>query len=174
MRQERLISDGTKVPLARGETLEVSPIRAGAGNLWMFKVLFLLFLTVPLTEIYFLIRIGSYIGALPTILLCILTAAGGAVLLRIQGIQTLFSARQKLRQGELPADDLLGGLILLISGVLLLTPGFITDVIGFLCLVPALRSLLILRLLRNASIKMRARNIVIEGEYWTDDNKRIR
>ena len=140
----------------------------------MFKILFLLFLAAPLVEIYFLIQIGGYIGALPTILLCILTAAAGAILLRIQGIQTLFSAQQKLRQGEIPADDLLGGLILLISGVLLLTPGFITDVIGFLCLVPALRSLLILRLLRNASIKIRSRNIVIEGEYWADDhNKRI-
>ena len=140
----------------------------------MFKILFLLFLATPLVEIYFLIQIGSYIGALPTILLCILTAAGGAILLRIQGIQTLFSAQQKLRQGEIPADDLLGGLILLISGVLLLTPGFITDVIGFLCLVPALRSLLILRLLRNASIKIRSRSTIIEGEYWADDhNKRI-
>ena len=140
----------------------------------MFKILFLLFLAAPLAEIYFLIQIGSYIGALPTILLCILTAVAGAILLRIQGIQTLFSAQQKLRQGEIPADDLLGGLILLISGLLLLTPGFITDVIGFLCLVPALRSLLILRLLRNASIKIRSRSAIIEGEYWADDhNKRI-
>ena len=89
----------------------------------MFRILFLLFLTVPLVEIYFLIQIGQEFGALRTVLLCILTAALGAILLKIQGILTLLRAREKLRQGEIPADNLLEGLILLIAGVLLLTPG---------------------------------------------------
>ncbi len=145
----------------------------------MFKILFLLFLTVPLAEIYFLIQVGEHIGALSTILLCILTAALGAILLRIQGILTLLRAQRKLQQGEIPADDLLEGLILLIAGALLLTPGFATDVIGFLCLIPALRSLLALKLLHRIfhshSVNVREKNIVVEGEFWEEDhNQRLR
>ena len=139
----------------------------------MFRILFLLFLTVPLVEIYFLIQVGREIGALSTVLLCILSAALGAILLRIQGILTLLRAREKLRRGELPADNLLEGLILLIAGVLLLTPGFITDVVGFLCLVPSLRSMLALRMLHRAfRDDLRRRHIVVEGEFREEDNPR--
>ena len=138
----------------------------------MFRILFLLFLTVPLVEIYFLIQVGQEIGAFSTVLLCILTAALGAILLRIQGILTLMNAREKLRQGEIPADNLLEGLILLIAGVLLLTPGFVTDVIGFLCLVPSLRSMLALRMLHQAfRDDLRRRNIIVEGEFWEEENQ---
>ena len=142
----------------------------------MFRILFLLFLTVPLVEIYFLIQVGQEIGAFSTVLLCILTAALGAILLRIQGILTLMNAREKLRQGEIPADNLLEGLILLITGVLLLTPGFVTDVIGFLCLVPSLRSMLARRMLHRAfRDDLRRRNIIVEGEFWEeDDHRRLR
>ena len=142
----------------------------------MFRILFLLFLTVPLVEIYFLIQVGQEIGAFSTVLLCILTAALGAILLRIQGILTLMNAREKLRQGEIPADSLLEGLILLIASVLLLTPGFVTDVIGFLCLVPSLRSMLALRMLHQAfRDDLRRRNIIVEGEFWEeDDHRRLR
>ena len=139
----------------------------------MFRILFLLFLTVPLVEIYFLIQVGQEIGAFSTVLLCILTADLGAILLRIQGILTLMNAREKLRQGEIPADNLLEGLILLIAGVLLLTPGFVTDVIGFLCLVPSLRSMLALRMLHRAfRDDLRRRNIIVEGEFWEEDDQR--
>ena len=105
----------------------------------MFKLLFILFITVPLAELYVLIQVGGVIGILPTIALCILTAALGAGLLRLQGLQTLERVRQKLEQGELPAIELIAGAILLLSGMLLLTPGFITDCLGFLCLIPRLR-----------------------------------
>ena len=139
----------------------------------MFKVLFLLFLTVPLVELYVLIQVGQGIGALSTILLCILTAALGAILLKIQGLLTLMRAREKLSQGEIPADNLLEGLILLVTGVLLLTPGFITDVIGFLCLIPSLRSMLALRMLHPAFRNdLRQRNIIVEGEFWEEDKQR--
>ncbi len=142
----------------------------------MFRILFLLFLTVPLVEIYFLIEVGQEIGALTTILLCILTAAIGAILLKIQGILTLMRAREKLRLGEIPADNLLEGLILLVAAVLLLTPGFITDVIGFLCLVPSLRSMLALRMLSQAfHDDLRRRNIIVEGEFQEEeDHRRLR
>ena len=139
----------------------------------MFKILFLLFLTVPLVEIYFLIQVGQQIGALSTILLCILTAALGTILLRIQGLLTLLRAREKLQRGEIPADNLLEGLILLIAGILLLTPGFVTDAIGFLCLVPSLRSLLALKMLHQAfDADIRRKNIIVEGEFWEEDNNR--
>ena len=139
----------------------------------MFRILFLLFLIVPLVEIYFLIQVGREIGAFSTVLLCILTAALGAILLRIQGILTLMNAQEKLRQGEIPADNLLEGLILLIAGVLLLTPGFVTDVLGFLCLVPSLRSMLALRMLHQAfRDDLRRRNIIVEGEFREEDNHR--
>ncbi|MCY4155330.1 MAG: FxsA family protein [Gammaproteobacteria bacterium] len=139
----------------------------------MFRILFLLFVTVPLVEIYFLIQVGQEIGALATVLLCILTAALGAILLRIQGLLTLMNAREKLRRGEIPADNLLEGLILLGAAVLLLTPGFVTDVLGFLCLVPPLRSTLALRMLHRACRDdLRRRNIIVEGEFWEEDNHR--
>lgn len=139
----------------------------------MFRILFLLFLTVPLVEIYFLIQVGQEIGAFSTVLLCILTAALGAILLRIQGILTLLRAREKLQRGEIPADNLLEGLILLIAGVMLLTPGFVTDVIGFLCLVPSLRSRMALNMLHRAFREdLRRRNIIVEGEFWEEDNHR--
>lgn len=139
----------------------------------MFKVLFLLFICVPLVEIYFLIQVGQNIGALSTILLCILTAALGAILLRIQGMLTLMKAREKLRRGELPADNLLEGLILLVAGVLLLTPGFVTDLVGFLCLIPSLRSVLALKMLHRVFQEdLRRRNIIVEGEFWEEDKQR--
>lgn len=139
----------------------------------MFKVLFLLFICVPLVEIYFLIQVGQNIGALSTILLCILTAALGAILLRIQGMLTLMKAREKLRRGELPADNLLEGLILLVAGILLLTPGFVTDLVGFLCLIPSLRSVLALKMLHRAFQEdLRRRNIIVEGEFWEEDKQR--
>lgn len=143
----------------------------------MFKILFLLFLTVPLVEIYLLIQIGAHIGALYTVSLCILTALLGALLLRIQGFLTLARAQRKLAQGKLPADHLLEGVILLLAGVLLLTPGFATDVLGFLCLVSSLRArlaqALLQRLLRSRRAAGRDRGVVIDGESWREDHRRL-
>ncbi len=143
----------------------------------VFKLLFLLFLTVPLAELYFLMQVGGVIGPLPTVLLCVFTAALGAILFRIQGIQTLLRAQQKLQRGELPADDVLGGLILLLCGLFLLTPGFATDVAGFLCLVPALRKLMAIRLLgyisQHHSVRIHEKNSIIEGEFEQEEDKRL-
>lgn len=144
----------------------------------VFKILFILFLLVPLLEIYILVKVGSVIGALPTILLCVFTAALGAALLRHQGIQTLARARMKLDQGEIPALDMLAGLILLFSGVLLLTPGFFTDIIGFLCLIPGLREYLAGKFLLHQIVYYQRRNddgvVIVEGEYWEDEEKQKR
>ncbi|ATX82039.1 UPF0716 protein FxsA [Mariprofundus ferrinatatus] len=113
----------------------------------MLRILFLLFITIPLLELWLLIEVGSGIGGLPTIALCLLTAALGGWLIRMQGISTLVDAQHRMAQGELPADHGFHGLMLAISGLLLFTPGFITDTLGFLLLVPQLRQLIINRVM---------------------------
>ena len=107
-----------------------------------FRYLFILFLVVPLVEIYFLVQVGEVIGAFPTVLLVVGTAALGVFLLRLQGLATLARFQGSLQQGELPATTLLEGLMLFIAGALLLTPGFVTDGFGFLLLIPPLRQAL--------------------------------
>lgn len=104
-----------------------------------FPVFFLLFLAIPLVEIYVLIVVGGWIGAIPTILLVVFTAALGAALARHQGLAALRRVQEMLARGELPALELLEGVILLIGALLLLTPGFITDLAGFACLIPVSR-----------------------------------
>jgi len=107
------------------------------------KVLFLLFLVVPIVEIYLLIQVGSVIGALPTVALVVLTALIGSAMLRQQGVSVLRRAQQNLDQGVLPARELFDGVFLVVGGALLLTPGFVTDAVGFLCLLPVSRAWMI-------------------------------
>lgn len=108
----------------------------------------LLFVGAPLIELYFLIQVGSVIGALPTILLTLLTALVGGALVRIQGVGVLMRVRAMMERGEVPALEVLDGAALLLAGFALLLPGFITDAIGFLLLIPPLRRALILRFVR--------------------------
>jgi UPF0716 protein FxsA len=112
-------------------------------------ILLLLFIAVPLIEITLFIQIGYRIGTLATISVIILTAILGAVLVRQQGFSTLQRLRETTERGELPAMEMLEAGCLLFAGALLLTPGFFTDAIGFLCLIPPLRQALIRRLLRS-------------------------
>jgi UPF0716 protein FxsA len=130
---------------------------------------FLLFAGVPLLELYLLIQVGSEIGALPTIALSILTAVIGTVLVRVQGFSVLLRVRELLDRGELPALEVLDGALLLIAGLLLLLPGFITDALGFLLLLPPLRRFLILRFVRVVPVRPRPTAgpgpRVIEGEF---------
>ena len=111
------------------------------------------FVTVPLVEMIILIEIGSLIGAIPTVGLVILTATIGLWLLRLEGTATLDRVQEKLAQGQLPETDLLEGIMLLIGGALLLTPGFITDGLGFACLLPGLRRPIARRIIRQGILK---------------------
>jgi UPF0716 protein FxsA len=104
-----------------------------------FPIVFLLFLLVPLVEIYFLIVVGGMIGALPTVALVVLTAVIGAALARHQGLVTLQRLQATIARGEAPAIEMLEGVLLLIGALLLLTPGFFTDALGFACLFPVTR-----------------------------------
>ena len=142
----------------------------------MFKLFLILFITIPLVEIAILIKIGSIIGAGYTIALVIGTAFLGVSLLRIQGISTLAKVQANISRGQLPATELIEGLILLISGALLLTPGFFTDTIGFLMLVPTLRQRLaetffvnFMKNRINIRQKQTRNGNIIEGEHWDSD-----
>jgi UPF0716 protein FxsA len=105
----------------------------------MFLKLFLAFTLIPMIELYLLIQLGSLIGAFKTLLLVILTGATGAYLARLQGLQVMFRVRERLQQGEMPAEDMLDALIIFIAGIVLLTPGLLTDLFGLLLLLPSIR-----------------------------------
>ena len=104
-------------------------------------ILFLLFFVgAPLVELYLLIEVGSQIGALPTIALSVFTAVLGGMLVRMQGFAVLFRAQSQMANKEIPALELMEGAMLLLVGLALLLPGFITDAIGFLLLLPPTRA----------------------------------
>ncbi len=118
------------------------------------RPLFLLFIVVPILEMLLLFRVAEYIGALATLGLVLLTAAVGIQILRQQGLATLTRANQRISSGELPAQEMLEGLLLAVGGAFLLTPGFITDAAGFLLLIGPGRRLLISRLLRSGNMQI--------------------
>ena len=105
----------------------------------MLGRLILLFTLVPLVELYLLIKIGTLIGALPTVLIVIGTGVLGAYLARQQGFQVWGRIQREMEMGSFPAEDMLDGLLIFAAGVVLLTPGVITDLIGILTLVPFTR-----------------------------------
>jgi UPF0716 protein FxsA len=105
----------------------------------MFFKLFLAFTLVPFIEIYLLIKIGGQVGAFNTILIVILTGLLGASLARLEGIKTMTKVRDSLNRGDLPAEEMLDAMLIFVAGVVLLTPGFITDLTGLALLVPKLR-----------------------------------
>lgn len=137
-------------------------------------ILFVAFFTIPPIEIYLLIKVGKVIGAGPTILLVVLMAVLGALLLRIEGLGTMRRVQAMVARGELPAREILEGLVLVIAGALMLTPGFFTDVLGLICVLPPVRrrlaSGLLRRLLTRGQVTVRPlQGKTIEGEYRRDD-----
>lgn len=105
----------------------------------MFKYLFLIFIVVPLLELYILIEVGGAIGALTTILVIIATAALGGWLMKYQGIQLMRQTQRQLAQGQLPQRAALEGALIFIGGIILLLPGLVTDLMGLMLLIPAIR-----------------------------------
>ncbi|MBN1576944.1 MAG: FxsA family protein [Chitinispirillaceae bacterium] len=105
----------------------------------MFPRLLILFTVIPLIELFVLMKVGAAIGLFNTILLVIVTAMAGAYLAKRQGIETLSRIRQQLSMGALPADELIDGALILVAGLLLITPGLITDTFGFSLLIPYTR-----------------------------------
>lgn len=105
----------------------------------MFRILFFLFIIIPIIEIAVLMQVGAWLGAWPTIAIVIITAWLGAKNVKQQGIATLQSVQTKMAQGEAPSDEIVAGLMLLVAGVLLVTPGFVTDIFGLSLLIPQVR-----------------------------------
>ena len=103
------------------------------------RFLFIMFVAVPILEMVILIKVGGLIGAIPTIAMVVLTATVGIWLLKLEGIATLRRVQEKMATGQLPETELLEGIMLIVGGALLLTPGFVTDAFGFVCLIPGLR-----------------------------------
>ena len=149
-------------------------------------MLFPIFVVVTLAEIYVLVSVGQAIGGISTVLLVIITAFIGSSLLRQQGWSTMAKAQQSMAEGRTPAMEMLEGVVILVSGILLLTPGFLTDGLGLLGLMPWSRHYFINHFLeKNAERVFRSRNSVfihrsdstetknkkdetIEGEFWED------
>jgi len=113
------------------------------------RILFALFIIIPILEMLILIKVGSLIGVLPTVGLVLLTAVIGITLLKQQGFETLNRLQSRLNSGEIPGTELVEGAMLLIGGALLLTPGFFTDAIGFVCLIPLFRKPLAAAVIRQ-------------------------
>ena len=107
----------------------------------MFLKLLILFIVIPIIEIAILVKIGTLLGFWPTMLIIIATGILGATLARIQGFLVLTRIRTEFQMGRMPAEELTDGLLILIGGILLLTPGLLTDLIGFLMLIQWSRKL---------------------------------
>ena len=145
-------------------------------------VILLLFVGIPLVELYFLIKVGAQIGVFATLFLTLFTAALGGWMVRAQGLSTFGRMRDAMSRGEVPAIDMMEGAVLLVCGFLLLLPGFITDIVGFIFLIPWVRRWLLTVGLQNSGIMgpissaenrsgdSRQRR-VIEGEFRREDEK---
>ena len=147
------------------------------------RFLFLLFVLLPVIEIYVLIEIGSLIGVLPTISIILITAVIGYRLFRAQGIEKLHNIRSGLSgapQGQNIAMEMAEGAFILVAGALLLTPGFVTDAFGFACLIPPIRKLMVKKAIASSIFQVNTTSFqsqsyssetqktnhnVIEGEY---------
>lgn len=152
-------------------------------------LILVLFIAMPIIEIAVLIKVGGALGLLPTLVIIIATAILGTFLLRQQGLSTLNRARSRLASGQLPAEQMMEGMLLLVGGVLLLTPGFVTDAFGLFCLFPLTRQWLAKRIAaRSVTFAMggtttagptnagargspgrQRQSEVIEGTYRRDD-----
>lgn len=145
----------------------------------------LIFLIVPVLEIYLLIQVGQVIGALWTVFFVVFTAVIGIRLLKVQGLSTLSRAQQKMSTGQMPAEEMLEGMGLIVAGAFLLTPGFFTDTVGFLLLFPPTRrslvALIVQKVMTSGSFVSAQSNLrpetrresnVIEGVHYERDDKK--
>ena len=127
----------------------------------LFACLLAAFVLMPLLELAVLLRVHQTVGMAATLAIVIVTGAVGAALARFQGLMTLRAIRMDLAEGRMPAPRLLDGLMILLAGALLITPGLVTDTIGFLLLVPALRRAIRGRLRRRLEQKLREGRVTV-------------
>ena len=127
----------------------------------MFIYLFILFIILPALELVLIIRVGAQIGALNTLALLIVIGISGAYLARLQGFQTLKNIQKSLDQGTLPTEEMLDGFLILCGGILLVLPGFLSDIIGLIFLLPFTRALL------KILFKKKFQKMIYNGEIIT-------
>ena len=138
--------------------------------------LFLIFVIVPIIEIALFIQVGGFLGLWPTLAIVVLTAFAGSSLLRSQGLSTLARLQSSMASGEDPSRDLAHGAMILIAGVVLLTPGFFTDTVGLLLMLPPVREWVIkaggARMAANANIHVQrfdnntaSQEDIVDGDY---------
>ena len=133
------------------------------------NTLLLIILFVPLIEIYLFIQIGGQIGAFYTILIILLTAVVGIFFVRLQGISTLKSGVTQLYQNQIPVYEMMSGAALAFAALLLIIPGFATDLIGFLLIIPITRKI-IFKFFSKKYTKQKVKDDLIEGEYEDKDD----
>ena len=133
------------------------------------KFLFLLFIIVPIIEITVLINVGEAIGAWNTVGLVLLSAFIGVNMLRYQGLSTLARAQQRANQGEIPGQEMVEGIVLAVGGALLVTPGFVTDVIGFSCLIPFTRQAFAKSLLSRFTVIAAQQQHQASAQFYSSD-----
>ena len=127
--------------------------------------LFILIIAVLLIEIFLFIKVGSYIGAYNTISLTLITAIIGIIYARYEGFNTLRSAIPQLKKDEIPIYEIISGAALAFAALLLILPGFVTDLIGFLLIFPPTRKVFVNKFSKNVKSKNNLNNNVIEGEF---------
>ncbi len=125
----------------------------------MLGKLILLFTVVPVLELYILIQIGTHIGAFTTIMLVLVTGVTGAFLAKLQGLRVWLTIQKEMAENRLPGDHLIDAVLILAAGVTLITPGLLTDIAGFLILIPVTRAPI-----RNF-VKARLRRIMERGQF---------
>lgn len=137
----------------------------------------ILFIGVPLVELMLLIQIGARIGLLGTLALILVTGVLGASLARQQGLGVLARLQQETAQGQMPTRTMLEGVVILIAGIVLLTPGFLTDIFGLLCLIPFTRRFVLDGLERATERAIRERRLQVHtsfGQAWTQRTENVK
>lgn len=135
------------------------------------SIVFLCFIIVPIVEMYILIQVGGMIGGLYTIGLVLLTALIGVTLLKRQGLSTFMTAQQKMNSGQVPVTEIAEGLMLAVAGALLLTPGFVTDTVGFILLTPYLRQYLAGRIFKWWLQNNKQTHIYSQTAFYSRESK---
>lgn len=135
----------------------------------MLFYLFLLFTVVPLAELFVLIRVGQFIGALNTVMLVIITGVFGAYLAKLEGLRVFYSFQKEFNDGKMPTAPLLDGFLIFIGALLLITPGIVTDIVGFVLIIPITRSFIKYRLRIFIQNKFDKReNVVLVNNFRVD------
>ncbi len=132
----------------------------------IFSSLLMAFIVMPLLELWLLVKLGGHYGVVPTLLLVVLTGIAGAWMARTQGLMVLLSIQREMAEGRMPAPQMIDGVMILVAGVLLLTPGLITDAAGFLLLVPPVRATIRVWLRRKLERKLREGTVTFSFRQW--------